>query len=122
MSMAPRTLWRRADRRRRASGRADFVAQKAEDLVVGLAACPRRWPAICSRTRRLGPLLLVFVELLQVHEGIAVPRIEPDDFLERLERAVDEAAVLVVEAEAEQHVGVLDRRRGPAAAAAPDGR
>ena len=61
-------------------------------------------------TRRVGvgPLMLLLVQLLEVRERVAVAGIEPQHFAERLERAIDEAAALVVEAEAEQHVGVLE--------------
>ena len=53
------------------------------------------------------PLFLLGVQLLEVEERVLVLRIEPQDFGERLDRAVDEAAAAVVEAEAEQHVCVL---------------
>ena len=51
--------------------------------------------------------MLFFVQLLEVRERVLVLGIEPQDFGERLERAVDEAAALVVEPEAEQHVRVF---------------
>ena len=53
--------------------------------------------------------MLIFVELLQVDERVPVLRIEPDDLLKRLERPVDEAAVLVVQAQAQQDMGMFDR-------------
>src|SRR6188472_942427 len=56
----------------------------------------------------LHPLMLVLVQLLQVDEGVAVPSIETDDLLERLERTIDEAAMTVVETKTEQHVSVLE--------------
>ena len=65
--------------------------------------------AICSRTcSASSPLVLLLVQLLQVHERVAVLRVEVDDFLKRLERAVDEPAVPEIEPEAEQHVGVFE--------------
>src|SRR4030095_7913480 len=58
--------------------------------------------------------MLVFVELLQVDEGVAVPSIEAHHLLKGLERTIDEAAVAVVETETEQHVGMLERAQvGP---------
>ena len=56
----------------------------------------------------LGPLVLLFVQLLEVGERVLVLGIEPQHFGERLERPIDEAAALVVEAEAQQHVGVFE--------------
>ena len=56
----------------------------------------------------LVPLMLLFVQLLQVEQRVLVLRIEPQHLVERLERAIDEPAALEVEAEAQQHVGVLD--------------
>ena len=61
--------------------------------------------------------MLLFVELLQVEQRVLVLRIEPQHLVERLERAVDEAAALVVEPEAEQHVRVLEPAEARAAAA-----
>ena len=57
---------------------------------------------------RVGPLVLLFVQLLEIGQRVLVVAIEPQHFGERLERAIDEAAVLVVETEAEQHVGVFE--------------
>ena len=54
--------------------------------------------------------MLLLVQLLEVDEGVLVLRIEAEDLVERLERPIDESAALVVEAEAEQHVGVLEPR------------
>ena len=65
--------------------------------------------------------MLVFVQLLDVHERVLVVRIDPEDLVERFERAIDESAALEVEAEAEQHVGVLEPRQVAAAAAGSDG-
>ena len=64
--------------------------------------------------------MLFLVQLLQVEQRVFVLRIEPQHFVERLERAIDEPAALVVEAEAEQDVGVLERGSAATAAAAPD--
>ena len=62
----------------------------------------------------LVPLMLLFVQLLQVEQRVLILRIEPQHLVERFERAIDEAAALEVEAEAQQHVGVLDARQlGP---------
>ena len=57
---------------------------------------------------RIGPLVLLLVQLLQVEQRVLVRRIHADDFIERFERAIDEAAALEVESEAQQDVGVLD--------------
>ena len=66
--------------------------------------------------------MLLFVQLLEVDERVLVLRIEPQHLVERFERAIDEPAALVVEAEAEQHVGVLEPRSAASAAAAPGAR
>ena len=58
--------------------------------------------------RRLVPLMLILVEPLELQQRVLVLRIEPQHFGERLDGAIDEAAAPVVEAEAEQHVGVLE--------------
>ena len=57
---------------------------------------------------RIRPLVLLLVQLLQVEQRVLVRRIHADHFVERFERAIDEAAALEVEAEAQQDVGVLD--------------
>ena len=75
-----------------------------------------------ARVVRLGPLMLLLVQLLEVDQRVFVLRVEPQHLVERLERAIDESAALVVEAEAEQHVGVLERASASAAEAATDGR
>ena len=54
--------------------------------------------------------MLLLVQLLEVHEGVLVLRIEAEHLVERLERAIDESAALVIEAQAEQHVRVLEPR------------
>ena len=83
-------------------------------LVLELA---RRRPVnprdLFAYVQRLLPLMLILVQLLQVHERVAVPGVEVHDFLERLQRAVDEPAVPVIEPQAEQDVGVLERREVP---------
>ena len=52
--------------------------------------------------------MLLLVQLLEVRQRVLVVGIEAQHFGERLERAIDEPAALVVEAEAEQDVGVLE--------------
>ena len=54
--------------------------------------------------------MLLFVQLLQVDQGVRVLRLEPQHLAERLERPIDEPAALVVEAQAQQDVGVLQAR------------
>ncbi len=61
-----------------------------------------------ARDVGLLPLVLVFLELLEVDERRFVFGIELEDVGERRDRAVDEPAAPVVEAEAEQDVRVLD--------------
>ena len=86
---------------------ADLVAQEAEDLLVVLAPSSVDLRDLLADTQRLGPLMLFFVELLQVDEGIAVARVQVQDFLERLERAIHKSSVPEIETQAEEHVGVL---------------
>jgi hypothetical protein len=59
---------------------------------------------VAAHAQRVGPLILLFVQLLQIHHRVAILRVEPHDFLERLERAVDEPSVAEVEREAELDV------------------
>ena len=57
--------------------------------------------------------MLLFVQLLELHQRVPIPGVEAKHFLERLVRAIDEAAAPVIEPEAEQDVRVLQRlRRG----------
>ncbi len=72
--------------------------------VGGVGVAPRK---LLPRRIGLRPLVLLFVQLLQVRQRVLIVRIEAQAFAERLERPVDEPALLVVEAEAEQDVGVL---------------
>ena len=51
--------------------------------------------------------MLLFVQLLQVEQRVLILRVEAQHLVERFERAIDEAAALEIEAEAEQHIGVL---------------
>ena len=69
---------------------------------------------LLAYARGLCPLMLVFVQLLQVDEGVAVQSIELDDFLKGLERTIDEAAMPEVQSKTQQHIGVLERAQvGP---------
>jgi hypothetical protein len=54
----------------------------------------------------------IFVQFLQVEQGVLVLGVEPQHLVERLERAIHEAAALVVEAEAQQHVSVFELAQG----------
>ena len=102
---------------------ADLVLEERENrLALRLRVDRGELGQALARVVGLGPLVLFFVQLLQVDERVLVLRIEPQHFVERLERAIDEAAALVVEAEAEQHVGVLERGSAASAAAAPGAR
>ena len=58
--------------------------------------------------------MLILVEPFEVEQRVLVLGIEPQHFGERLDRAIDEAAAPVVEAEAEQDVGVLERAQARA--------
>ena len=57
---------------------------------------------------RLGPLVLVLVQLLQLQQRVLVARVQPQHFAERFVRAVDEAAAREVQAQAEQGIGVFE--------------
>src|SRR6185436_3209300 len=93
---------------------AHLVVQEPEDAPIGDTVAGGKIEDALPHAHRLGPLMLLLVQLLQVHERVAVPGVEPQHVLKRADRAVHEAAVPEVEAEAEQHVGVLDRREiGP---------
>ena len=87
---------------------ADLVREKSEDLlVVGTM------PAVDLRNlladlQRVRPLMLLFVQLLEVDQRVPVSRIEPHDFLEGFEGAIHEAAVLEVERQAQLHVCLFE--------------
>src|SRR5580698_5738979 len=51
--------------------------------------------------------MLLFVKLLKVDQRVLVLRIESQYLVERLQRAVNEPAALVVESQTQQHVRVL---------------
>ena len=55
--------------------------------------------------------MLVFVKLLDIEQRVLVVGIEPDDLVERLERAVDESAALEIEPETEQDVRLFEARQ-----------
>ena len=88
---------------------ADLVLEEGADGPV--ARLPARGDGLgeaLADAGRLGPVVLILVELLELRQRVLVGRVEPQHFLERLDGAIDEAAAPVVEAEAEQHVGVLE--------------
>ena len=91
-----------------------LVLEKGENrlaaAVLGAALAAERPPDVV----RLLPLVLIFVELLDVQQRVLVVRIDPDDLVERFERAIDEPAALEVEAEAEQDVRLLEARQARA--------
>ena len=90
---------------------AQLVLQKRQDRVVARA----QWSGsvdlgqLLPDVVGLGPLVLLLVQLLELHQRVPVLGIEPQHFLERLVRAVDETAAAKVQAEAQQDVGVLER-------------
>ena len=87
---------------------AELVLEERQDpLWRGESDVGRRGRELLPHRVGLVPLVLVLVQLLEVRQRVAVPRIEPQHFGERLDRAIDEAAAAVVEPQAEQHVGVL---------------
>ena len=88
----------------------ELVLEKGEDGLVARLLPGRRdvGDALADRAGLL-PLLLLLVDLLQVQQGVLVAGIEPHHLGERLEGAVDEAAALVVEPEAQLDVRLLHR-------------
>jgi len=107
---------RRAAQRSRSLGligafervQSELVVEEREDFLVprmgGVGIAARE---LLPRGIGFGPLVLLFVQLLQVRQRVLIVRIEAQAFAEGLERPVDEPALLVVQAQAEQHVGVL---------------
>ncbi len=88
---------------------ADLVLEEREDrLVLRALVDVGELREAAARVVGLGPLVLLLVQLLQVHQRVLVLRIEPQHLVEGLERAVHEAAALVVETEAEEDVRVLE--------------
>src|SRR6185503_8583299 len=83
------------------AGVADLVGQEGENLPVLGAPGAAELRNLAAHAQRVGPLPLLLVQLLQVHERVAVSGIQPHDFLERLEGTVDEAAVAEIERQAE---------------------
>ena len=88
---------------------ADLVLEEGADRAMArLPAGRDGLGQALADPRRLDPVVLILVELLELRQRVLVGRIEPQHLLERLDGAIDEAAAPVVEAEAEQHVGVLE--------------
>ena len=65
--------------------------------------------------------MLVFVKLLDIEQRVLIVGIDPDDLVERFERAIDESATLEIEPETEQDVRLFEARQARAAAADSDG-
>src|SRR5262245_48672438 len=76
---------------------ADLVAQEPEDLQMLVAVLRIDLRDLLADARRFAPLLLILVELLQVDEGVEILRVEPQDLLKRLVRAIDEAGMPEIE-------------------------
>ena len=57
------------------------------------------------------PLMLIFVKLLDIEQRVLVVGIDPDDLVERFERAIDESATLEIEPETEQDVRLFEARQ-----------
>jgi hypothetical protein len=88
---------------------AQLVLEKRQDRQVArLGVRAAQCDELLANAVRIGPLMLLLVQLLQVEERVLVCRIHADHFIERFEGAIDEAAALEVESEAQQDVGVLD--------------
>ena len=87
---------------------ADLVREKPENLLIVGAMAAVDLRDLLADLQRVGPLMLLLVQLLQVHERVPVLRIEPHDLLERFERAVHEPAVPEVERQAQLHVGLFE--------------
>src|SRR2546428_928974 len=87
---------------------ADLVFKERQNRLVLGPWIARQLREPLSRVIRLGPLVLFLVQLLQVQQRVLVLRIETKHFGEGLERALDEAAALVVEPEAQQHVRMFE--------------
>ncbi len=84
---------------------ADLVVEEREDgFVLPLGRRVHQLREALPRVERIGPLMLFLLHLLEVDERVAVARVESKHLVERVERAIDEAAALVVEPEAEQDV------------------
>jgi hypothetical protein len=87
----------------------DLVSEEAENLVILGPSVRVDAGDLFPDAGGLGPLVLVFVQLLQVDERVPVQLIEPNHFLKRLESTIDEPAVTEVQSETEQHIRVLER-------------
>ena len=89
----------------------ELVLEKGENglaaAVLGAALAAERSADLIG----LLPLMLIFVQLLDVQQRVLVVGIEPDDLVERFERAIDEPAALEVEAEAQQDVRLFEARQ-----------
>ena len=88
--------------------RADFVGQKRENLLVFGAASAVKSRDFAAHPQRLGPLILLFVELLQVDQRVAILRIEPYHFLKGFQRTIDEPAMPEIERQAELYIRLFE--------------
>ena len=90
---------------------AELVLEKREDALAAPIFSAALMPERAANVVGLLPLMLVFVQLLDVHERVVVVRIQLQHFVERFERPVDEAAALEVQAKAQQHVRLFEPRQ-----------
>ena len=87
----------------------DLVLEKRENGLVlrpSLDICKLREPL--AGVVGFQPLVLFFMQLLQVHQGIFIFCIKSEDLVERLGRTIDKATPLVVQSEAQEHVRVFE--------------
>ena len=88
--------------------RADLVGQERENLLIFGMASAVHARDFAADPQRVGPLLLLFVQLLQVHQRVSIFRIESHYFLEGFERAVDKPSVAEIQRQARLHVGLFE--------------
>jgi hypothetical protein len=87
---------------------AALVLDKRENrLALRLRVRPGQIDELSPNLVRLVPLMLLFVQLLQVEQGILIAGIEPAYLVEGFERAIDEAAAFEIESQTEQDIRVF---------------
>ncbi len=89
-----------------------LVLEKREDpLVFPDFPVLGRFGHPLSEQLRFAPLVLLLMQLFEVEKRVLVAGIESDDLGKGLERPIDEASALEVEAQTQQHVGMFELRQ-----------
>ena len=89
----------------------ELVFQKRQDSLTAEIVVAALIAERSANLVGLLPLMLIFVELLDVQQRVLVVRIEAEHLVERFEGAIDKTAALEVETEAQKDVRLFEPRQ-----------